>query len=49
VDTFGGGAGYRLRDSLRLGVTWETNRRRSALDERRYERRRLYASLTYGS
>jgi hypothetical protein len=49
VDTFGGGAGYRLRDSLRLGVTWETNRRRSALDERRYERQRLYASLTYGS
>jgi hypothetical protein len=49
VDTYGGGAGYRLRDNLRLGVTWETNRRRSALDERRYERRRIYASLTYGS
>ena len=42
-------AGYRLRDNLRLGVTWETNRRKSALDDRRYERRRLYASLTYGS
>jgi hypothetical protein len=49
VDTYGGGAGYRLRDNLRLGVTWETNRRRSGLDERRYERRRIYASLTYGS
>ena len=49
VDTYGGGAGYRLRDSLRLGVTWETNRRRSVLDERRYERHRIYASLTYGS
>lgn len=49
VNTYGVGAGYRLRDNLRLGVTWETNRRKSALDDRRYERRRLYASLTYGS
>jgi hypothetical protein len=49
VNTYGGGAGYRLRDNLRLGLTWETNRRKSALDDRRYERRRLYASLTYGS
>jgi hypothetical protein len=49
VNTYGGGAGYRLRDNLRLGVTWDTNRRKSALDDRRYERRRLYASLTYGS
>jgi hypothetical protein len=49
VDTYGGGAGYRLRDNVRLGVTWETNRRRSALDERRYERRRIFASLIYGS
>jgi hypothetical protein len=49
VDIYGGGAGYRLRDSLRLGLTWETNRRRSVLDERRYDRHRIYASLTYGS
>jgi len=49
VSTYGGGAGYHLRDNLRLGVTWETNRRKSALDEHRYDRRRIYASLTYGS
>jgi hypothetical protein len=49
VNTYGVGAGYRLRDDLRLGVTWETNRRKSALADHRYERRRLYASLTYGS
>jgi hypothetical protein len=49
VETFGGGAGYRLRANTRLGVTWEVNRRTSVLDERRYVRRRIYASLTYGS
>jgi hypothetical protein len=49
VETYGGGAGYRLRATTRLGVTWEVNRRASVLDERRYVRRRLYASLTYGS
>ena len=49
VETYGAGAGYRLRDNLRLGVTWESNRRKSALDEREYVRRRVYASLTYGS
>jgi Putative beta-barrel porin 2 len=49
VETYGGGAGYRLRAATRLGVTWEVNRRTSVLDERRYVRRRVYASLTYGS
>jgi hypothetical protein len=49
VETYGGGAGYRLRTTMRLGVTWEINRRLSAVDERGYERRRVYASLTYGS
>jgi hypothetical protein len=49
VETYGGGAGYRLRATMRLGVTWEVNRRTSVLDERRYARRRVYASLTYGS
>jgi hypothetical protein len=49
VETYGGGAGYRLRANTRLGVTWEVNRRTSVLDERRYVRRRIYASLTYGS
>jgi hypothetical protein len=49
VETYGGGAGYRLRDNLRLGVTWERNHRTSVLDDRKYVRRRVYASLTYGS
>lgn len=49
VETYGGGAGYRLRETMRLGFTWEITRRLSALDARRYERRRVYASLTYGS
>lgn len=49
AETFGGGVGYRLRETMRLGFNWEINRRLSALDARRYVRRRLYASLTYGS
>ena len=49
VEIYGGGAGYRLRDNLRLGLTWERTRRTSVLDHRTYERRRVYASLTYGS
>ena len=34
---------------FRVGFTWEDNRRLSELPDRRYERRRLFASLTYGS
>jgi Putative beta-barrel porin 2 len=49
VQTFGAGAGYRLRAALRLGVNWEVNRRLSEVGSRRYERQRIYASLTYGS
>jgi Putative beta-barrel porin 2 len=49
VESYGGGAGYRLRSSMRLGVTWETNRRQSPVAEHDYVRRRIYASLTYGS
>lgn len=49
VQTFGGGAGYRLRSRMRLGVNWELIRRLSQVTERKYVRRRLYASLTYGS
>jgi hypothetical protein len=49
AQTLGGGAGYRIRENTRLGLTFEVNRRLSELDTRRYVRRRLYASLTYGS
>jgi hypothetical protein len=49
VDTYGAGAGYWLRPLLRVGFNWEQTRRLSAITDRRYERRRLFASLTYGS
>lgn len=49
VEIFGGGAGYRWHSMVRLGLTWEMNRRLSELPDRRYERRRLFASFTYGS
>lgn len=49
AETVGGGAGFKLRENMRLGVTFEVNRRLSVLDDRRYVRRRVYASLTYGS
>jgi hypothetical protein len=49
VETYGAGAGYWLRPLLRVGFNWEQIRRLSAITDRRYERRRLFASLTYGS
>jgi putative beta-barrel porin BBP2 len=49
VETFGGGTGYRFHTQYRVGFTWEHNRRRSDLPDRRYERDRLFASLTYGT
>lgn len=49
VETFGGGAGYRWHSLFRLGLTWEMNRRLSDLSDRRYERRRVFASFTYGT
>jgi hypothetical protein len=49
VETYGAGTGYWLRPLLRVGFNWEQARRLSAISDRRYERRRLFASLTYGS
>jgi putative beta-barrel porin BBP2 len=49
VETFGAGTGYRFHTQYRVGFTWEHNRRRSDLPDRRYERDRLFASLTYGT
>lgn len=45
----GAGLGYRIRDNARLAVNWEYSRRQSALSQRQYERRRVFASLTFGS
>jgi hypothetical protein len=48
VDAVGGGVGYRLRPNLRIGFDVEVARRLSDRPERRYERTRLFASLSYG-
>lgn len=48
-DVIGAGAGYHIRDTTRLGINWELVRRTSALDDRRFTSRRLFASITYGS
>lgn len=49
AEIVGAGLGYRIRDNARLGVNWEYSRRQSALNQRQYERQRLFASLTVGS
>jgi len=49
VETYGAGVGYWLRPLLRVGFNWEHVQRQSAISDRQYERRRLFASLTYGS
>jgi hypothetical protein len=46
--TFGGGVGYSLSDNSRLALNLEHARRFSPIDARRYTRRRLYGSVTYG-
>jgi hypothetical protein len=46
--TLGGGIGYRLTDNSRLGLNLEHTERSSPVEERRYTRRRIIASLTYG-
>jgi hypothetical protein len=46
--TLGGGIGYNLGENSRLAVNVEHTQRFSPIDARRYTRRRLYGSLTYG-
>ena len=46
--TLGGGVGYRLGENSRLGVNIEHIERSSRVESRRYTRRRIYGSLTYG-
>jgi Putative beta-barrel porin 2 len=48
ADTIAFGAGYRLAENARLGLTWEYTRRLSPMAERKYDRRRIFASLSYG-
>jgi hypothetical protein len=50
VTTYGFGAGYRIRERVRLGVNAEWSRRDSELGlERTFRNRRLFASLTWGT
>ena len=49
AELVGAGLGYRIRDNTRLAVNWEYSRRQSALNQRQYEKRRVLASLTFGS
>jgi hypothetical protein len=48
VGTIGAGAGYRLLPNLRVGVDLEYAKRDSDRPDRRYDRRRLFGSMTYG-
>jgi hypothetical protein len=48
VDQFSAGVGYRLAENARLGLNWEYTRRLSDRADRRYDRRRIVASLLYG-
>lgn len=46
---YGGGVGYRVGSTARFGVNIEWTRRRSdTLENRHYDRRRIYGTLTYG-
>ena len=46
--TLGGGIGYQLAENSRLGLNIEHTERSSPIEQRRYSRRRIYGSLTYG-
>ena len=46
--TVGGGVGYRIGDNARVAVNLEHTERSSPVEERRYARRRIFGSLTYG-
>jgi hypothetical protein len=46
----GGGIGFRLSPTLHFTLIYDvTNRRSTELDNRAYDRRRLFGSVTYGS
>lgn len=49
ADVLGAGIGFRVGENLRLGLNGEYARRQSERVTREYERRRVFASLNYGS
>jgi hypothetical protein len=48
IVTWGGGIGFRLGDTARLGVNFDQTERDSPLPDRRYARRRIFGTVTYG-
>ena len=48
ASVLGGGVGYRLQPNLRVGVDVEFAKRASDRVDRRYDRTRVFASMTYG-
>jgi hypothetical protein len=48
VDAIGAGVGYWLRSNVRIGVDVEYAKRTSVRPDRRYDRTRVFGSLTYG-
>jgi hypothetical protein len=48
ADLIGMGAGYRIREKARIALNWEYTERHSDRPERRYERRRLFGTFTFG-
>ncbi|MGH9331951.1 MAG: outer membrane beta-barrel protein, partial [Vicinamibacterales bacterium] len=48
ITTWGGGIGFRIGDTARLGFNYEDASRRSPRPERNFDRQRIYGSLTYG-
>jgi hypothetical protein len=48
VVTWGGGVGFRLGDTARLGLNFDQTDRDSVLPGRRYDRQRIFGTVTYG-
>jgi hypothetical protein len=48
VGTIGAGVGYRLRPNLRVGFDVEYGKRDSDRPDRRYDRTRVFGSMSYG-
>jgi len=48
TNTAGGGIGYRLGETARIGITIEFTRRDALNTGRSYDRRRIYSSVSYG-
>jgi hypothetical protein len=48
IVTWGGGIGFRLGDTARLGLNFDQTERDSDLPGRRYDRQRIFGTVTYG-